>query len=271
MSPPGKSRLWQWLRPRLPLTAPPAQILMPDPWPSAVYAVGDVHGCLDLYLPLEARIAADAATLGGGALLVLLGDMIDRGPQSAEMIDHLMAPPPPGLARIALRGNHEEMFAHFLQDPASGGVWLRNGGAETLTSYGIDPGPFLARDRSARRLAMTLAATIPPEHIGFLHGLADALILPPFLLCHAGVNPQRPPAQQSAADLRWGGEKPASALDGSDFPLKVVHGHRPCADGKARVTPWRINLDTGAYAGGKLSAARLMRDGSVCVFEQSRS
>ena len=265
-----KRSLWHRLiAPRAQAVAP-ATILAFDAWPGALYAVGDVHGCLDLYQALEARIIADLATQGGRGVVVLLGDMIDRGPASADLIDHLLRPPPPQLLRIALRGNHEEMFTQFLADPASGGAWLRSGGSETLGSYGLDPGPFLRRETTARRRAMALAATVPPEHHAFLRGLADALIVPPFLLCHAGVDPGRLPEQQTAADLRWGRRVPASALDGADFPLKVVHGHVPSADGKALVTPWRINLDTGAYARGTLSAARLMRDGSVVVFEQSR-
>jgi serine/threonine protein phosphatase 1 len=247
-----------------------AHILALDLWPEAAYAVGDVHGCFDLYRALEAQIVADIARLGGIGLLVVLGDTIDRGPKSAEMIDHLIAPPPPGLMRVVLRGNHEEMFLRFLQAPERAASWLRHGGLETLASYGIDTAPFERGTLTPRRMQNVLETMVPPEHRQFLAALPDAFILPPFMFTHAGVDPARSPEQQSARDLRWGANVSASALDDGAFPLKVVHGHTPCAGGTALIEPGRINLDTGAYVSGKLTAARFLRDGSVGLFEQTR-
>lgn len=248
----------------------PANILALNLWPTAAYAVGDVHGCFDLYRDLEARIAADVAALGGVGLLVLLGDVIDRGPMSAALIDHLIAPAPPALMRMVLRGNHEEMFARFLRAPAPGAGWLHHGGLETLASYGIDTASFADGSLSSRRMRLVLDTTIPPEHRAFLDALPDALILDPLIFVHAGVDPAQLPQDQTGAALRWGMVETVAAVDAGTFPLTVVHGHTPQPDGRALVTPARVNLDTGAYASGKLSAARFMPDGSVTVFEQMR-
>lgn len=252
----------------------PAHILALDLWPTAAYAVGDVHGCADLYRAIEARAAADIAALGGVGVLVLLGDVIDRGPSSAELIDHLLAPPPPGLMRFVLRGNHEEMFERFLLAPDPAASWLRHGGLETLASYGIDADAIQRGTMSARLLQITLESMVPAEHRQFLRALPDALILPPFMFTHAGVDRNRPPEKQLAADLRWGraaaADPVASTLDAAVFPLTVVHGHTPCPGGRALIGRERVNLDTGAYASGKLSAARFLRDGSIDVFDESR-
>lgn len=249
---------------------PPAQILSLGHWPAAVYAVGDVHGCFDLYRALEARLARDAEAQGGPGVLVVLGDFIDRGPHSAQMIDHLVAPPPAALMRIVLRGNHEEMFAKFLQSPAPGAKWLRFGGLETLASYGMDVAPFETGALSARRMRLALDATVPPEHRNFLADLPDALVLDPYFFAHAGADPDRAPEAQRPEDLRWDAQGASAALAACGFPLCLVHGHTPTADGAPMIAPHRINLDTGAYASGTLTAARFGADGSVTVFTEVR-
>lgn len=251
--------------------APPADvanILALDLWPVAAYAVGDIHGCLGLYRELEARLDADAASLGGVGLVVVLGDTIDRGPESARVIDHLLGAPPQNLMRVVLRGNHEEMFEGFLNAPNPASDWLHHGGIETLASYGVDLAALRSGKLSARKIGQMLDSLVPPEHRRFLQNLPDALILPPFMFVHAGVDVALSPEHQTARVLRWGPGPEHCALDYDGFPLKVAHGHTPTADGKVEIRGRRINLDTGAYASGKLSAVRLTPDGAVQVMEQ---
>ena len=254
-----------------PAPAETAHILSLDLWPVAAYAVGDVHGCFDLYQPLEARLNADAAAQGGVGLLVVLGDFIDRGPQSARMLDHLLAAPPPNLMRVVLRGNHEEMFLRFLDAPDPASDWLHHGGLETLASYGLETAALRAGALSPRKLHQTLGTTIPSEHRDFLRALPDALILSPLMFVHAGVDPACPPEQQKPHVLRWGAPEQPGTLDGTAFPLTVVHGHIPSTAGRAEIMAGRVNLDTGAYARGTLSAARFLHDGTIDVFEQTRA
>jgi serine/threonine protein phosphatase 1 len=249
--------------------APAAEALAPrqialSEMPPVTYAVGDIHGRLDLYRKLEARIAAEAATAGHPVLVVLLGDLVDRGPDSAGLLDHLTARPPAGLQRQALMGNHEEMMLRFLGAPKAHKAWLSFGGRETLQSYGLLPDPERGFDLSEARLRHMLAAHVPEEHIAFLRGLPAALRLgQSYFLCHAGIDPAKPLAAQSARDLMWTREMEAAA----DPPegVTVVHGHVPVE--RACPVGWRLPVDTGAYATGRLSAVRLTPDRPPKTFE----
>lgn len=231
--------------------------------PARVYAIGDVHGCYDLYADLEARIADLVAKTAPAAqetaLVVLLGDMIDRGPQSAQMLDHLLAPAPRGLQRIILRGNHEAMFLRFWAAPRLNDPWLSHGGAQMLASYGVDIGNGqLGRPD---RLRHALDASIPQDHVAFLASLPLALHMPNYVFAHAGINPNRPLAAQQVNDLLWGDPEQldrAELIGGQDLGITVVHGHRPAPDGQAVLTQRRINVDTGAYATGRLTAVEIL-------------
>jgi serine/threonine protein phosphatase 1 len=128
-----RSRLLDLLRLLAP-APPPRRRLSIGEHPAAVYAIGDIHGCRDLLVDLEAQIAADAATLDGESWLVTLGDAIDRGPASAQVIDHLRGHAPPGMKRINLLGNHEALLLEFLDRPRVDAAWLQFGGRETLAS-----------------------------------------------------------------------------------------------------------------------------------------
>lgn len=216
-------------------------------WPAAVYAIGDVHGCFDQLVALEAEIVRDGLDIGGEKWLVTLGDHIDRGPRSAAVLDHVMAPPPAGFRRFALRGNHEALALDFLAGRDDTGDWLEQGGTETLLSYGIDP--------SAPSAAV--AAAFPGAHRAFVEALPGYLSLPGWLFVHAGIRPGIPLADQSDDDLLWIREPfLSSQLTGG---LRVVHGHAPGPD--VVVTPHRIDVDTTCYASGRLSAVRVTPDG----------
>lgn len=228
---------------------------MPQPrlafhsWPAAVYAIGDVHGCLDQLLALEERIAEDALGIEGEKWLITLGDHIDRGPRSAAVIDHIMGPAPPGLRRFSLMGNHEAMMLDFLRDPDAHGYWIEEGGAETLASY----------QRGLEFAPATVAEWTLELHAEFIRSLPVYLSLPGWLFVHAGIRPGVPLGLQADEDLLWiRAPFLTSQLTGG---LRVVHGHTPGND--IVVTPHRIDVDTKCYATGRLSAVRVKPDGST--------
>ncbi|KQU99451.1 hypothetical protein ASC89_10745 [Devosia sp. Root413D1] len=224
--------------------------------PALVYAIGDVHGCLAELRQLERLIEADAAGTPGEKWMVLLGDYIDRGPQSAQVIDHLLAPAPAGFRRFTLAGNHEQMLLDFLAAPQQSAEWLDYGGVETLTSYGID-----ARDGGGRpaMLARSLEAQMPRSHLEWLRQLPISLETPGFFFAHAGVRPGRTLAEQLDGDLMWIREPFLGGATGTG--KIVVHGHTPEAEPMR--LPWRIGIDTGAFATGRLTSARIDKGGEI--------
>ena len=220
-------------------------------WPSIIYAIGDIHGCLRELEALERQIVTDAADIEGAKWIVTVGDYVDRGPRSDGVIDHLLAPPPQGFERICLAGNHEAMLLDYLANPTSEGAWLKYGGLETLASYGIEPHRFIGLPKAQKRAE--LEAHIPQAHIAFMQALPVMLTLPDLVFVHAGLNPALPITAQSENDLLWIRE-PFLSDEDSDLP-RVVHGHTPGPEPIA--LPHRIGIDTGAFATGILTAARL--------------
>src|SRR5688500_2364982 len=127
-----------------------------------VYAIGDVHGCLDQFLQLESLIVEDARRYEGKVkTIILLGDFIDRGPHSAQVVSYLLTPPPNGFARMALAGNHEAAMLAFLEHPIAMRNWLLIGGLETLASYNVPVRLGVTTRRAAQRLARRAQASIP--------------------------------------------------------------------------------------------------------------
>lgn len=232
------------------IASPPLKL---ERQPARIYAIGDVHGCLDLLQRLEARIVADAADAPGDKLIVMLGDLIDRGPASAQVIDHVLARPPAGFERICLMGNHEAMMLAFVRDPRRGAIWLDNGGREALLSYGL-PSDTLLRGVASRALENLIASHVPAEHIDFLERLPILLETPEAIFVHAGLRPGVALAAQTDDDLIWFRDNYES--DYAEFGRPVVHGHMPRAE--ALVTPHRIAIDTGVYVNGRLTAVRIM-------------
>jgi serine/threonine protein phosphatase 1 len=230
-----------------------------------VYAIGDIHGCRALWRRLVDAVLADALALGRGpALLVPLGDMVDRGPDSAGVIDDFSARKGGPEVRPIL-GNHERMMLSFLQAPHQNLSWLEMGGYETLRSYGLALSRGEAEVMSPRRLAQVVSAHVPPEHAEWLAALPHGFRLPgtggATLLVHAGFDSQQDDAGQSEAVLLWGRPSAApkgGALHAAERVARVVHGHVISAqpDPLAPV----IGIDTGAYLTGRLTALRLLPD-----------
>jgi len=229
-------------------------------WPAAVYAIGDVHGCLDQLEGLEARVAEDGLNFEGEKWLVTVGDHVDRGPESRGVVARVMGSAPDGFRRFALMGNHERMMLDFLGNPAAHAYWLDEGGTPTLQSYGIelDYPPL----RTSEALRIELEERFPADHRAFLEALPSYLALPGWLFVHAGIRPGIPLSMQTDDDLIWiRAPFLTSQLTGG---LRVVHGHTPGRD--VVVTPHRICVDTQCFRTGKLSAVRVTPDGRTVFF-----
>lgn len=247
-------------------TAPPVnrrERIEIDPENTVIYAIGDIHGCLAELKAAERQIVADAAHLPATHRIILaLGDLIDRGPQSAEVLDHMTDTPPPGFERLSLCGNHDETFLSFIEDPQSNMGWLEFGGEQTLESYGIDL-TRLARHRGgAAGLGDIIRSTVPDSHIAFLKRLPVAVRMGGALFVHAGVRPGVPLEQQSDDDFMWIREPFVSQPHG--LGVTVIHGHTPANE--PVFATGRIGIDTGAFATGRLTVLRVF-DGEAALIQ----
>jgi serine/threonine protein phosphatase 1 len=230
-------------------------------WPAVIYAVGDIHGCYDELLAIERQIVADAAGIAGEKWIVNLGDHVDRGPKSADVVEHLLREPPEGFTRVCLRGNHEQLMLDFVAEPA-GVMWLEQGGTATLRSYGIDIEREMSLYDLAPHLGDTLRARLPAEHLAFLGEMPLMLSLPGWVFVHAGVRPGLALEQQMGEDLIWIREP---FLSSSGIPgMTVVHGHTPSREPVIR--SGRIGIDTQCFSTGRLTALRVTPDGRTKLF-----
>ena len=213
-----------------------------------IYAVGDVHGRDDLLDELLVQIEADIAGRPAERVLyVFLGDYIDRGPSSRQTVDRLIEH---GTANpsVFLKGNHELLAVKCLSYPSLFDQWLRLGGVETLVSYGVSA-EALASGRQIAELQATFHSGLPRAHLRFFRDLKNSFTCGDFFFAHAGVRPNVGLEQQKETDLLWIREEFLSSSD--DFGKIVVHGHTPTRE--VEVAPNRINVDTGAFATGRLS------------------
>jgi serine/threonine protein phosphatase 1 len=228
-----------------------------------IYAIGDVHGCLDLLDELLARIRADIARRPVEKLLyVFLGDYVDRGPASRQTIDRLIEHGKTS-ETVFLKGNHELLAIKCLSDPTLFDQWQRLGGLETLVSYGVRPeSPASAKQVVALQSAFHHA--LPQAHLRFFRDLQNSFVCGDFFFVHAGVKPDVELSQQKENDLVWiRGEFLSS---NRDFGKIIVHGHTPTRE--VEVRPNRINIDTGAFATGRLTCL-VIEDATLSVIDTS--
>jgi serine/threonine protein phosphatase 1 len=221
------------------------------PQGTRVYAIGDIHGRRDLLRALSVAIEADDQARGGAqTTVILLGDLIDRGPRSSEVLSAAQAWGRQRKVRV-LMGNHEEMFLASLDDEKVFRSFMRFGGKETALSYPVDRAAFLAAldEAPAEAMAMMRAA-VPERDIAFVRTFEPMISLGDYLFVHAGIRPGLPLDLQSPVELFWIREPFLS--DPTDHGFVVVHGHTITAEPDIR--PNRIGLDTGAFLTGRLTA-----------------
>lgn len=220
-----------------------------------VYAIGDVHGRLDCLDDLLVQIDTDPARDGRRAMLVFLGDLIDRGPDSRGVVDRVMAMCAASDDVHCLCGNHEELLLTAAEGSRQAlGVFARAGGKETLLSYGVSEEAYEREDlKGVQRL---IAEHVPVEHLHFLRNLPDQLVVGDYVFVHAGIRPGVPLDAQKSSDLRW---IRSPFLDHSGPHERfVIHGHTVTGDPDIRTN--RIGIDTGAYRSGRLTALVLDHD-----------
>jgi serine/threonine protein phosphatase 1 len=226
-----------------------------------IYAIGDVHGRLDLLNELLSRIDADIALRPTNkAVHVFLGDYIDRGPLSRETIDRLIQL---GKTRecVFLKGNHELIALKCLSDRGLFDQWMRLGGLETLVSYGITLAQ-LANSKPIVELQAAFHSALPQAHFGFFRDLQLSYECGDFFFVHAGVKPGVELSRQMENDLLWIRDEFLSSQD--DFGKIIIHGHTPTR--AIEVGPNRINIDTGAFATGRLTCL-VMEEASLSVID----
>ena len=221
-----------------------------------VYAIGDIHGRCDLLERLIPKIAAHSGD--EPSELIFLGDYIDRGPQSREVIDYLIhAPELAPFDCTFLMGNHEATLLQFLDTPGVGPSWSSFGGLETLLSYGVRPPTLQKTPDVWQEASDQLREALPQEHLDFLKGLELFAQREDYLFVHAGVDPDKPFEFQGEAEFLW--IRDAFLASRRTLPWKIVHGHTP------EPAPYsdrrRIGVDTGAYQTGVLTAACISAQG----------
>lgn len=231
---------------------------------SVVYAIGDIHGETEKLELLHAMIRADAERRAAARRVVIyLGDYVDRGPDSAGVVDRLVADTMPGFERVFLMGNHEDFLLQFLDAAGSVTAWFYNGGLQTLESYEVEPRGRDAWTVDPRVLQTDFRARLPDSHRAFFESLDLYRIEGDYLFVHAGIRPGRRLEDQSPTDLLWIRE--AFLRSAADHGRIVVHGHTPSEAPEVHAN--RIGIDTGAVYGGKLTALAL--EGTSRTFLQA--
>lgn len=233
-----------------------------------VYAIGDIHGCYLLLRDLLARIATDAEATAQGRrpIIILLGDLIDRGPHSAQVVEAVT-----WLQRFdryevrLLMGNHERAMLTFIERPSEAADWLSFGGDATLRGYGVEPpapgspAPALIKARDA------LLQRMPASHLLCLQQALPMLTLGDYAFAHAGIRPGRPIAEQEEEDVLWIGAEFTASTE--RFEKIIVHGHT--ITDEPQLPGNRIGIDTGAYRSGILTALRI-EDGRVGLIQTGK-
>ena len=233
--------------------ASPAAPAVPDG--TVVWAVGDIHGRLDLLQPLVDAMLADLhVSAATRKVVVFLGDYIDRGPDSRGVLQLLA-----GLSDVAgiewrfLKGNHEQAMLGFLEDSSAGPKWCEYGGDNALRSYGLRVPDLAHRKEAWARVAADLRHKLTARETEFLETLELSVTVGDYFFSHAGARPGVALDRQSAEDLMW--IRQPFLNSGTAFERVVVHGHTPAK--AVQADHRRIGIDTKAYDSGILSALQL--------------
>lgn len=216
-----------------------------------IYAIGDIHGRADLLEALHENILNDAKTAHGDMemVVVYLGDYMDRGAQSRQALDMLIASPLVDFEHVYLKGNHDDALLTFLEDSSIGPDWFSIGGDACLYSYQIPPQNGLSARKKFKQLQESLRSALPDDHLAFLSNLKLIYEAGDYIFVHAGVMPGRPLSKQNPAHLMW--VRDEFLNDERNYGKIIVHGHTITAKPDIRAN--RIGIDTGAYATGILT------------------
>jgi serine/threonine protein phosphatase 1 len=227
------------------------------------YAIGDIHGRDDLFAALIDRIKEDSAAMDEKPCLVLLGDYVDRGPSSKAVLERILnLQSAQWCDLVVLMGNHEEATLRFLSEPDYGQAWVEYGGATTLASYGV-AAPRLRQDSEGWVQARdAFIKALGPNHLKLLMDMQISYWDEDYLFVHAGVKPGRPLEEQGAEVFLWIRGEFLAVDRACDYV--VVHGHTP--RNEPENLRWRIGVDTGAYATGRLTAVKLHLESRSMVF-----
>lgn len=213
-----------------------------------LYAIGDVHGRRDLLEKLLGQIDAQIAEQQQDWRIILLGDYVDRGPDSKGVLDLIVRRKAADGRFIALAGNHDAGMLDFLMDPEKESLFAVFGGRETAASYGVRAD--FSSEISTLGTRDGLMRALPDSHMELLESLPRSVEFGDFFFCHAGIRPDVPLERQNPEDLIW--IRSAFLNHFHLHPKVIVHGHTPDED--VEILPNRVNLDTGAYKSGRLSA-----------------
>ncbi|WP_417796301.1 metallophosphoesterase family protein [Terasakiella pusilla] len=216
-----------------------------------IFAIGDIHGRADLLQKMLKTIFHEICDISDKKenKIVFLGDYIDRGNQSYEVLEILTQPAPRGIEYVFIKGNHEEILLNFLKDPTQNSSWFQHGGAETLLSYKVSMDMGKIDKNQLKGVAKKLKAALPEVHKKFLISLLDSYEDGNYYFTHAGIDPNLPLTAQKNSDLRWIRDKFINHT--SLYEKIIVHGHTITKD--VQLLKNRIAVDTGAYYSGKLS------------------
>jgi serine/threonine protein phosphatase 1 len=217
-----------------------------------LYCIGDIHGRLDLLEELHGMIREDSNGFDGSKAVVYLGDYIDRGAQSSQVLDLLIGQTLDDFETVYLMGNHEQSMLNFLQDPIATAAWLSYGGQVALLSYGVGLGRVNMM-QNVEILRDELEEKLPQSHLDFLHSCRPMYTEGSYCFVHAGIRPGVPLEDQQPEDVFWiRDEFTRSRVCHSHI---VVHGHTISEE--VEWWPNRIGIDTGAYETGLLTALML--------------
>jgi len=232
------------------ITPPPDFQIPPD---TRIYAVGDIHGQTELLEKTLQAIEQDAKNFTGDRIIqIFLGDYIDRGIHSREVIDLLTQTPPKGHERICLLGNHEATLLEFIRTPETIRKWSNFGGFTTLASYGLAI-PKTLSSENVEQLHYDFMQVFPKEHQDFLEKLYPSYTVGDYFFVHAGINPYLPFEEQSSEDLIWIRD---DFTDFEDYHSKyIIHGHTPVNTLDIRRN--RANLDLSETFGEQLGCLKL--------------
>ena len=228
-----------------------------------IFAIGDIHGCIKQLVTLKDKIFNYPQYNKEEDLLLYLGDYIDRGPSSKDVIDHMLQLQTEGIKSIFLMGNHEQFMIDFLFNKINNlNNWIMNGADQTFKSYNIEVAEFIKdgfEDDNIDKLRDIFLSKLTKEHVYFFKNLELTYTMGDYLFVHAGINPEKPLSEQNKMDFLW--SRSDKFFDKNfEFEKIIVHGHSP--EKEVVNFPYRINVDTGSFFSGKLSC--------VCVNDKNK-